>query len=285
MTRFAAISPPAVPAIAELARCLSCGAGLDGETRCIGCGRAYAVRAGILEAIGPRSGRNRIAEAFYESPGWTKFRRWEQGFLLLQGGIRKARMEILRHLAKSDSAALRGLEVGIGSGANIAFLPADWMIYGVDISRSQLQAAIRENPLLSGRLAWAEAEKLPFADGTFDAAWSIGGFNYYSDHEAAVREIRRVTVPGGPVVVADEIPGLHRAGLGHLLGMPSIDGWWLTKLGLDREFVTMVLEFDVDLDELARRVWPQAARHRIWHGLGYCLVEKSNSPNGDGPLH
>ena len=68
-----------------------------------------------------------------------------------------------------------------------------------------------------------------------------------SDHEAALREMRRVTRPGGPVVVADEVPGLHRAGLGHLLGIPSLDAWWLRKLGLDREFVDMVLAFDVDL--------------------------------------
>ncbi len=62
--------------------------------------------------------------------------------------------------------------------------------------------------------------------------------------------MRRVTKPGGPVVVADESPGLHRAGLGHLLGVPSFDAWWLRLLGLDREFVEMVLNFDTDLEAL-----------------------------------
>ena len=123
---------------------------------------------------------------------------------------------------------------------------------------------------MHGRLAWAEAENLPFADATFDACWSVGGFNYYSDHEAALREMRRVTKPGGPVVVADEVPGLHRAGLGHLLGVPSLDAWWLRKLGLDREFVTMVLEFDVDLKALASRVWPQASG--TGSGTGWATV-------------
>jgi SAM-dependent methyltransferase len=126
-----------------------------------------------------------------------------------------------------------------------------------------------------GRLAWAEAERLPFEDATFDACWSIGGFTYYSDHEAALREMRRVTRPGGPVVVADEVPGLHRAGLGHLLGVPSFDAWWLRLLGLDRDFVEMVLDFDVDLEALRARVWPESSRHRIWHGLGYCFVNRT----------
>ena len=31
---------------------------------------------------------------------------------------------------------------------------------------------------MAGRLAWAEAEDLPFDDATFDASWSVGGFNY-----------------------------------------------------------------------------------------------------------
>jgi len=272
-----ALLPAAAPSIEDLARCLTCGLPLEGEPRCPHCGRACAARDGILDAIGPLSGRNRIAQAFYDGPGWSKFRRWEHGFLMLQGGVRKARMEVLRHLLGREGTPVRGLEVGIGSGENLAFIPADWTVFGVDIARTQLEAALRRHPGLTGRLAWAEAENLPFADATFDASWSVGGFNYYGDHAAALRELRRVTRPGGPVVVADEVPGLFRFGLGHLIGVPSFDAWWLRKLGLDREFVNMVLEFDVDVLELAGRLWPQAVRHDIWHRLGYCLVDPSTS--------
>ena len=100
------------------------------------------------------------------------------------------------------------LEVGIGSGENWRFLPPEWTVYGVDIARTQLDACRAGIPETAGRLAWAEAENLPFDDATFDACWSVGGFNYFSDHEAALHEMRRVTRPGGPVVVADELPGL-----------------------------------------------------------------------------
>jgi SAM-dependent methyltransferase len=191
---------------------------------------------------------------------------------MLQGGVRKARMEILRHVLDHGREATCALEVGIGDGANLDFVPPTWTVYGVDIARTQLHACIRRHPEMDGRLARSEAECLPFDDGSFDACWSIGGFNYYRDHEAALREMTRVTRPGGTVVVADEILGLHRAGLGHLIGLPSFDAWWLRLLGLDREFVRMVLEFDVDLEELSGRVWPRAVRHRIWHRLGYCIV-------------
>jgi ubiquinone/menaquinone biosynthesis C-methylase UbiE len=228
-----------------------------------------------MEAIGPLKGRNQIAARFYDGPGWVKFRPWEQGFLLIQGGVRRARLQILRHVLSLKHAGPMVLEVGIGCGDNLDCLPPDWQTFGVDIARTQLEACALRHPGSRGRLAWAEAENLPFADATFDACWSVGGFNYYQDHEAALREMRRVTKPCGPVVVADELSRLHRAGLGHLLGIPSLDAWWLRKLGLDPDFVDMVLGFDVDLASVFDRVWPQAAVHRIWLRMGYCVVHTS----------
>jgi SAM-dependent methyltransferase len=277
MNQPAGITRASSPSISDLARCLSCGRGLQGEERCLSCGRVYPTREGIVEAIGPLSGRNQIVAEFYDGPGWVKFRPWEQAFLMVQGGVRRARMQILRHVIGQEHDLALGLEVGIGSGENLAFLPPGWTVHGVDIARSQLAACGRLHPAMTGRLAWAEAESLPFADATFDACWSVGGFNYFRDHEAALREMRRVTRPGGPVVVADELPGLFRAGMGHILGIPSLDAWWLGKLGLDPDFVDMVFAFDIDLKALTSRVWPHARRHRIWHGMGYCLVNTSNS--------
>jgi SAM-dependent methyltransferase len=253
-------------------RCIVCGAGVSTDGDCSGCGRSYPERSGILEAIGPLTGRNRIVSAFYDGPGWPRFRPWERLFLQLQGGAHRARMQILRHVLALDRTEARVLEAGIGDGANLRFLPPGWSVYGIDIARTQLAAALEREPNLAGRLAWAEAERLPYPDATFDACFTIGGFTYFSDHEAALCEMRRVTRPGGPVVVADEISGLHRAGLGHLIGWRAFDAWWLRKLGLDREFVTMVLDHALDVEALRLRVWPQAILHRIWFGLGYCLV-------------
>ncbi len=270
------------PSILELARCIACGSRLEGEPTCTGCGRVYPCREGLLEAIGPLSGRNRIAAAFYDGPGWRRFRPWEQGFLLLQGGVRRARMQILHHLLRVDRPDALVLEVGIGDGENLALLPPGWTVRGVDIARTRLEACLARHPSMAGRLVLAEAEALPFGDAMFDACWTIGGFNSFRDHEAALREMRRVTRPGGPLVVADEVPGLHRAGIGHLFGIPSIDAWWLRGLGLDREFVEMALAFDVDLFGLVGRVWPEAVRHRIWHGLGYCLVGRGGEAVSSG---
>ncbi len=237
-------------------------------------GMTLSFRDGILQAIGPLEGRNRISADFYDGPGWQRFRPWERGFLMLQGGSRRARMQILRHVIEGNRPGAIGLEVGIGDGENLPLLPQGWTAYGIDIARTRLASCIQRNPSMFDRLAWAQAEALPFENGVFDTCWSVGGFNYFRDHEAALREMRRVTRPGGPVVVADELPGLFRAGLGHLIGFPAFDAWWLRGLGLDRAFVDMVLGFDIDLPALAERVWPDAERYRIWHGMGYCWVHR-----------
>jgi SAM-dependent methyltransferase len=265
------------PSMAELARCLDCAAALLGENCCPACGRLAPMADGILEAIGTLDGRNRIVAAFYDGPGWVRFRKWERLFLALLGGARRARMSILRHVLAMDRPGTRVLEVGIGDGENLRFLPGSWQVYGVDLARNQLMACARRFPAMAGRLAWAEAERLPFADATFDACYSIGGFTYYNDHAAALSEMRRVTRAGRPVVVADETPGMHRAALGHLIGLPAFDRLWLRGLGLDPAFIDMVLSYDVDLHNVTGQAWPDAARLSIWSSLGYCLVDPAPS--------
>src|SRR5262245_59236827 len=118
MSRPSTASVAPVPSILELARCIACGARLGEGSRCPRCEEAYPFRGGILEAIGPLSGRNRVVAAFYDGPGWRRFRPWEQGFLVLQGGVRRARMQILRHVLQVERPDALGLEVGIGDGEN-----------------------------------------------------------------------------------------------------------------------------------------------------------------------
>ncbi len=224
---------------------------------------------GIWERIGPLEGRNRVAAAFYDGPGWARFRPWERLFLTLQGGARRARRRILRHLDPLGPQS-RVLEVGIGDGENLRFLPSTWTVFGVDLARNTLLDCLKRTPAMGGRLAWAEAESLPFADALFDACYSVGGFNYYRDHARSLSEMARVTRPGGHLVVADEMPHLKRFGIGHLIGRPKLDGVWLRALGLDPDFASMVLDFAEDPENAVIQAWPGAVRRSIWSGLGYC---------------
>lgn len=253
-----------------LMRCLVCSTSLNGQPACSSCGRTYPLRDGIVEALNPLTGRNRIVADFYNGPGWRRFYKWERLFLTIQGGHRRARRQYLRHLPQIESAQV--LEVGIGDGDNLFYFPASWQVHGVDIARNRLTDCLERFPAQAGRLALAEAEALPYPDSTFDVCLCVGGFTFFQDHIAALREMLRVTRQGGTVIVADEVPWLCRMGIGHLLGLPRIDAWWYQGLGLDREFIDMVFQLHLDLDEVLATAMPDANRYRIWAGLGYCLV-------------
>jgi len=215
-------------------------------------------------------GRDAISAAFYDGPGWVRFRPWERGFLRMVGGEIRARMEILNHLPRADRALV--LEVGIGDGENVDLLPEGWRLFGVDLARTQLEVCRRRFPFMTDRLFHAQAAKLPFDDETFDAVFSIGGFNYYDDHAQSLQEMRRVTKRGGTIVAADEAPNLHHYTIGHWIGRPELTAWCLRRVGLDRDFAKMVVETEFDVAKFAREEWPGHARHRIWKRLGYCLV-------------
>ena len=265
--------------ISELATCLDCGGSLGRGSSCERCLRPYAVRDDILDAIGilQRAESGRCGHSTTDPAGLDSGK-WERLFLTCQGGARRARMSILKHVLTIDRPDARVLEVGIGDGENIPYLPETWSIYGVDIARTQLAICQERFPQLRKHLAWAEGEHLPFADATFDACYSVGGFTHYGDQPAALREMRRVTRTDGPVVVADESPRLHKLGIGHLIGLPGIDAFWLRQLGLDRDFVEMVLTHEFDIQALASQVLPGSKVLPIWNRLGYCLVHHESNP-------
>jgi SAM-dependent methyltransferase len=256
----------------DLLRCVGCRAPLEGCDECPRCGWAHPETGGIVEAMGPLSGRNRVAAAFYESRLWARFEPWERVFLFFQGpGEAAARRKVLRHLPDRPDA--RVLEVGIGGGANLRLLPRGWDVFGVDIARHRLRDCLARHPRMSGRLVRAEAEALPFDDASFDAVWTVGGINYFRDPVLALAEMRRVARPGAPLVAADENPDLFRLAPGHALGLESLDVWSLRLMGLDRDFLDMVLHDPADVAAAARSVWPRHRRVPIWNRLGYCLVD------------
>ncbi len=67
---------------------------------------------------------------------------------------------ILRHLPRRDGLKL--LDVAIGDGVYLGWLPDDWSVVGIDVSITQLAACRRRNATRDLRLVLGEAEALPF---------------------------------------------------------------------------------------------------------------------------
>ena len=97
----------------------------------------------------------------------------------------------------------RVLDVGCGTGFGTAALARESdHVHGIDQSPHQLARAFekfgRRGPV---RFYLGDAERLPFADDSFDVVWSSGAIEYWPDPVATLRELRRVGTPGGQVLV------------------------------------------------------------------------------------
>src|SRR5690606_27217810 len=109
--------------------------------------------------------------------------------------------------------ARRLIEVGCGVGAQTSILLRyfpDLHVTGVDRSEANLAKAA-ENlaavPWATGRyeLALGDAQKLPFAAGTFDAAFLCWILEHVADPMRVLSETRRVLRPGAPIVCTEVV--------------------------------------------------------------------------------
>ena len=108
------------------------------------------------------------------------------------------------------------LEVGCGSGVVVRDLSAmvgrRGAVVGVDTSRAVLAAARRLCGPVAGRariaLRVGDGNRLPFAAGRFDATLAITVILHVAQPATVVREMTRVTRPGGRVGLQDQDFGM-----------------------------------------------------------------------------
>lgn len=92
------------------------------------------------------------------------------------------------------------LEIGVGLGADHQrFAEAGVVSHGIDLTPRAIEMCrLRLQAFgLRSDLRVADAEQLPFPDGSFDLVWSWGVIHHSPDTPAAVSEIHRVLKPGG----------------------------------------------------------------------------------------
>ncbi|RPJ87573.1 MAG: methyltransferase domain-containing protein [Acidobacteria bacterium] len=105
------------------------------------------------------------------------------------------------------------LEVGCGGGALLKdALQSGCRAAAMDHSPDMVRVAreVNSQAVAQGRLKIfeADAERLPFPDGTFTCAAMTGVLGFLSNPVAVFREIRRVLAPGGRLVVLGSDPEL-----------------------------------------------------------------------------
>lgn len=127
---------------------------------------------------------------------------WHQRFLAQAGWSRNIRRYIMRQLHLD--LAHRVLEVGCGTGAILSESKMDLsaQLYGLDLRLDFLQPAHASTPGTS--FSAGNALSLPFLPGSFDAVFCHYLLLWLDDPVEALKEMRRVTRPGGFVIAFAE---------------------------------------------------------------------------------
>jgi SAM-dependent methyltransferase len=118
---------------------------------------------------------------------------------LMEGQFRPLYESVSQRPEFADAQAI--LDVGCGAGlAAQMFAKKGANVAGVDASSAFLDIARKRTPAADFRVA--EMEALPFPDEAFDAVTGFNAFQYAAAPVNALREARRVTRPGGAIVIA-----------------------------------------------------------------------------------
>jgi len=123
----------------------------------------------------------------------------------------------------NDFAGQRLLEVGCGMGTDLLqFARGGAKVTGVDLTPRSIETSRRHLELYqqSGEFAIADCERLPFADESFEVAYSNGVLHHTADTAGAVREIHRVLRPGGQA----RVMLYHRRSFGYLTQVILLHG-------------------------------------------------------------
>ncbi len=170
----------------------------------------------------------------------------------------------------------RVLDIGVGTGLALPSYPAHAKVTGIDLSEGMLRRARRRVQL--DQMNWVNltlgnALELPFGPDTFDHVLLSHVITVVSDPVKLVEETRRVTKPGGQIVIINHFRSTNR-------GVALVEKWlcplcqhlgWRSDLCLQELLAKTGLEVDfrykLDQVDLFQTVFmtnrPSTAAQRI----------------------
>ena len=145
-----------------------------------------------------RNRSTRAGELRRRARKWSRLSAvYDVGVRLLSGPLwRRWQGRVLPHVKG------RVLEVGCGTGLLLERLSARGEAVGVDLSSGMLvRARERLGERGGGKLVLADAQRLPFEDGSFDSAVSTFALTAVPDLDTALTEMVRILRDGGTLAI------------------------------------------------------------------------------------
>jgi len=147
--------------------------------------------------------------------------RWARFYDLVQRSNRKVNAASAVRVAELVPAGARVLDCAAGTGAfSLAAAKRAELVLCSDLSRSMLKQArkkAKRQGLTNLEFARRDITALPDRDGSFDVVIAANVLHLLSQPEQAVRELWRVTVPGGRLILPTYLQGRAGAAYGSMI--------------------------------------------------------------------
>ena len=131
---------------------------------------------------------------------------------LMEGLVERSRYSGWRELLWSRIEGENILEIGVGTGKNFPYYPANAEITAIDFSDKMLSRARQkaENQKIKVNLLQMDAQDLTFEDNTFDTVVATFVFCSVPDPIRGLTEVARVCKPGGKVLLLEHVLSANR---------------------------------------------------------------------------
>lgn len=173
---------------------------------------------------------NRTA-IFYDAMDW-----------MIPARLRKQAVE----LAKGEV-----LEVGVGTGSNLAYYPPGCRVTGIDFSPGMLAKARKKvsQAKVPVTLVEMDAEHMEFSDKTFDTVIATCVFCSVPNPIQGLREVRRVCKPGGQIILLEHVRS-ENSFLGALMDVLNPVSLYLIGSNINRRTVENVIEAGIQINKV-----------------------------------
>lgn len=135
----------------------------------------------------------------------ASYRRYASLYNLFFGpSLGPGRIQTIRHMQLKPGDHI--LEIGVGTGLSLELYQKNIKITGIDLSQEMLSQAcqrVAKLGLNNVALRRMDAQKLEFADNSFDTSVAMYVASVVPDPVEMVREMTRVTRPGGKIYIVN----------------------------------------------------------------------------------
>ncbi len=142
------------------------------------------------------------------------------------------------------------LEVGVGTGKNLLIYPNKLEITGIDFSENMLEKA---NQKIKGKenitLIEMDAQKMSFADNTFDTIVTSCVFCSVPDPVEGLKEIRRVCRPDGKIIMLEHMRSHHNI-VGKFMDVVNFIPLHTWGANINRETIANILKAGFKEEEI-----------------------------------